>query len=202
MFTGLIKEMGTVAALERTADGAKLVVVAPRLGPRAAPGDSIAADGACLTMTMREGDRLSFDVSGETLARTTMGGLRPGDRVNLEDALTPSSPMGGHFVLGHVDGVGAIVSRRPAGKTAIITFRVPQELSRYLVPKGSVAVDGISLTVNEARGDTFTATLIPRTLESVTLGGKRVGDQVNIETDILVKSVDCLLGTTGRGGHS
>jgi riboflavin synthase len=206
MFTGLVREMGRVVRLERSSGGAVLVVEAPLTAPGAALGDSIAVSGVCLTVTAREGSRLSFDASGETLSLTTLGGLKPGDPVNIEESLTPSARMGGHFVLGHVDGVGRVDSVRPAGASAIMAVRVPSGLERYLVPKGSVAVDGVSLTINTVRGTVFTVNLIPHTLARVTLGRRRKGDPVNIETDILVKSVEKLLpraalsqgrGTTG-----
>ncbi len=197
MFTGLIKEKGRAAAMRKGPAGARLTVQAPLLGSKAALGDSIAVNGACLTVAGKNGDRLDFDVSRETLKKTAVGSLRPGDEVNLEDALTPGSPMGGHFVQGHVDGAGRVAAVRKTGGAAVMSVRVPAELARYLVPKGSVAVDGVSLTVNEVRGAVFTVTLVPRTLAVTTLGARRRGDAVNVEADILAKTVGRLLASSG-----
>ncbi len=198
MFTGLIKTMGTVADVGT----AGITVDAGGLAGGAEVGDSVAVDGVCLTVTAIGGTRLVFDVSDETRSCTTVGSLRPGSRVNLEDALTPSSRIGGHFVLGHVDGVGRIASRRPRGAAVILGIRVPEELAGQLLPKGSVAVDGISLTVNDVRGTLFRVNLVPHTRSKVTLEFKRPGDAVNIETDLLVKAVmaraGMVAGVTGR----
>jgi riboflavin synthase len=200
MFTGLIKEKGAVISLTEGPAGARLAVAAPLLGQRAALGDSIAVNGACLTVADKKGDRLVFDVSRETLKKTTIGGLRPGAAVNLEDSLTPSAPLGGHFVQGHVDGVGRVAAARKSGGTALLSVRVPGGLARYLVPKGSVAVDGVSLTVNEVRGAVFTVTLVPHTLVQTILASKRRGNPVNIEADILAKTVAHLLDSAGGTG--
>jgi riboflavin synthase len=199
MFTGLIREKGRVRGVERGSGVVRLRVEAPLLARGAREGDSIAVDGVCLTVTGRAADVLSFDVSPETVRRTTLADAAPGDAVNLEDALPADGRLGGHFVLGHVDGTGTVVSRSPSGETVVYTFRVPEDLARHLVPKGSVAIDGISLTINEVRGTTFTVTLIPHTLSQVTLGDRKPGDRVNIETDLLVKAVDRL--TAGRGAR-
>jgi riboflavin synthase len=191
MFTGLIKAIGTVAGV----GSGSITVDAGPLAGDAAKGDSIAVDGICLTVTAVDGPRLTFDVSDETRSRTTAGRLRAGSRVNLEDALTPSARIGGHFVLGHVDGIGRIVSRKPKGQSVLVGIRVPESLAGEILPRGSVAVDGISLTVNELRGTQIVVNLVPHTRSAVTLEEKRPGDEVNIETDLLVKAVMARAGT-------
>jgi riboflavin synthase len=167
-------------------------------------GDSIAVDGACLTVTALRGDGFTSDLSGETLKRTTLGRLRAGSRVNLERPLRLGDRLGGHLVTGHVDAVGQVVDRIPQGDGEFWRFRFPQDLMPLLVLKGSIAVDGISLTVAELSGDAFGVALIPHTLHHTTLGGKRVGDPVNLEADLLGKHVARLLAgrldSLGQGG--
>ena len=192
MFTGLVREKGRVAAVKRSSGGTVLTVTAPVTAPGSGRGASVSVDGACLTVVRREGERLSFDVSGETLSRTTLGGLRPGDEVNLEEALTAVSKLGGHYVQGHVDGVGKVVTRLRKGNSILLTIRVPGGLERYLVSKGSIAVDGVSLTINEIRGVNFSVNIIPETLKATTLESRKAGERVNIETDILAKYVEKL----------
>ena len=179
MFTGIVREVGRVAAF----DGQRLVLDAETT---AGEGDSVAVDGVCLTVLA--GDELAFDVVDETLARTTLGRLKPGDPVNLEPALRAGEPLGGHIVQGHVDGVGTV--RSTGGHT---WFDVPPELLRYVVEKGSVTVAGVSLTVAAVDDAGFAVALIPHTLAATTLGSARAGDSVNVELDVLAKYVEKLL---------
>ncbi len=171
----------------------RLTVSAPTTSMDSKIGDSIAINGCCLTVVAREGDRLRFDVVPETLARTNLGRLLPGDAVNLERPLAVGARLGGHFVQGHIDGIGTIRSLTPQENAIIMEIGVPPELSRYIVPKGSIAVDGVSLTVAEARADGFTVWVIPHTREVTTLGRRQVGDPVNLECDLLGKYVERLL---------
>ncbi len=164
-------------------------------------GDSISVNGACLTVVGVDGKIFTVDVSNETIARTTLGELKPADPVNLERALTPSDRLGGHLVLGHVDGAATITGRRQQGRSITITFRASEDLLLYVVEKGSVAIDGISLTVNECRGNEFTVTIIPFTSERTTIGRKRVGDKVNVETDIIGKYVGKFVSVEKREGR-
>lgn len=187
MFTGLVQDLGTVVAREQTADGVRLEV-RTRLAGELAEGDSIAVNGVCLTVTGVHGDTFTVDVVAETLRRTSIGGAT---RVNLERAVTPATRLGGHLVQGHVDGVGTLLER---GADGVIRVGLPPELSRYLVPKGSITVDGISLTVVEAGEDSFTVALIPTTLARTTLAGTPIGGPVNLEVDVVAKYVERLLG--------
>ena len=189
MFTGLIQEMGEMATFKRRSGGAVLSLKAGKIASSADLGDSIAVNGVCLTVVARTGGLISFDLSEETLRATNLGGLKPGDRVNLEPSLTPDSKMGGHFVTGHVDSVGRIRSKEPVGDMLKYEIEVPPEVMHFLVGKGSVAVDGISLTVVDILKDGFTLIIIPHTAKLTTLGFKGQGDTVNIETDILGKYV-------------
>jgi riboflavin synthase len=190
MFTGLVASVGEVVGLERDADGALLEIAAPIVG-ELHPGDSIAVNGACLTARERDGERFRADVVAETLRRTTLGDLASGSRVNLELALRMSDRLGGHVVLGHVDGVGEVRAQHESGE---IEVAIDDELSRYVVEKGSIALDGVSLTVAEVEGATLTVALIPLTRESTTLGEAAVGRRLNVEVDILAKHVERLLG--------
>jgi len=158
-------------------------------GEPLALGESIAVDGACLSVVSITGSGFEADASGETLARTTLGRLAPGERVHLERALRASDRLGGHFVTGHVDGVGTMIERRPAGDATWMAFRVPRELARFVAEKGSIAVDGVSLTVNLVEGDRFEVTLIPITLEKTKLGALEVGAAVNLEVDVVARYV-------------
>jgi riboflavin synthase len=198
VFTGIIQDMGTVRKLTRKGEDALLeVATALSLGD-VKPGDSIAVSGACLTVTTLGAQGFTFDVSAETLSKTTLGKLKAGDRVNLEKALRMSDFLGGHLVLGHVDCVARIVERSARAGSIVYGFALEPGLSKYIVAKGSVTVDGISLTVNSCEGDRFYVNIIPHTAEKTTLAGKKAGDSVNIETDILGKYVEKLLHS-GKG---
>jgi riboflavin synthase len=189
MFTGLVREVGTVAAF----DGSRLEIDAPETARGAGIGDSVAIDGVCLTVVAREGSRLSFDAVPETLARTSLGSLVPGRRVNLEPALRAGDALGGHYVQGHVDGVGAVRSIESEGDGRRIWFDAPAELLRYVVEKGSIALQGTSLTVAAVDDTGFAVALIPHTLEATTLGALGEGDPVNLEADVLAKYVEKLV---------
>lgn len=189
MFTGLVAETGQAVSLKRRQKGAVLEVRAPRTSEDAGIGDSIAISGACLTVTAKMGDVMSFDLSDETLKSTTLGSLRPGDRVNLESSLRADSKLGGHFVTGHVDAVGKIRSKRKEGEAFALEIEAPGAVLDFLVEKGSVAVDGISLTVVDVFQGSFTLVIIPHTAEVTTIGAKGPGDPVNLEADILGKYV-------------
>ncbi|MCS6776473.1 MAG: riboflavin synthase [Chloroherpetonaceae bacterium] len=193
MFTGIVEEMGTVVANEREERSARLTLVAPTTHAGVRVGDSVAVNGCCLTVVQVKGDQLTFDAVPETLHRTNLGTLKPGDRVNLERALAVGARLGGHFVQGHIDGVGTLISLSPQENAVVMEFRVPPGLSKYIVEKGSIAVDGVSLTVAEARADTFTVWIIPHTREITTLGLRQIGDPVNLECDLLGKYVERLI---------
>jgi riboflavin synthase len=189
VFTGLILEMGELTSLKRRSGGAVLTLKADRIATAAAPGDSIAINGVCLTVIAINNNGISFDLSDETLSATNLGRLKPGDRINLESSLTPDSKMGGHFVTGHVDSAGKIRSRETSGDMLKFEIEAPPDVLHFLVKKGSVAVDGISLTVVDILKDGFTLIIIPHTARLTTLGFKGPGDTVNLETDILGKYV-------------
>jgi riboflavin synthase len=189
MFTGLVTHTGTLAARLPRGPGARLGFDA-RLGNEPlALGESIAVDGACLSVAAVTGGGFEVDASGETLARTTLGLLEPGARVHLERALRAGDRLGGHMVTGHVDGVGTLAERRPAGEATWMAFRMPRELARFVAEKGSIAVDGVSLTVNRVDADRFEVTLIPITLEKTKLGALAVGGAVNLEVDLVARYV-------------
>jgi riboflavin synthase len=195
MFTGIVEELGVVESVEGRTDALRLTVRGPRVVADAAPGDSIAVDGCCLTVVARGEKTFTSDVMKETLDRTSLGALQPGSRVNLERAATLSTRMGGHLVQGHVDAVAEVVSRTPGEHWEVVEVRLPRPLAAYLVDKGSITVDGVSLTVvrvDDARG-TFTVSLVPETLERTTLGAKSVGEPVNLEVDVVAKYVERLL---------
>lgn len=189
MFTGLVEAQGIITRIERAEGGMRLEVYAPEFGRDMAIGDSIAVDGACLTVVKFIRGAFLADVSEETTDRTTLGDLQQGTKVNLERALRMSDRMGGHMVSGHVDGVGRLVMRHAAGNSTIYQFSAPPEVMEYLVPKGSVAVDGVSLTVAKTREDGFVAAVIPHTEEVTTLGAKQTGLGVNLEADMMAKYV-------------
>ena len=194
MFTGIVEELGTVAAVEDQGDAVRLTVTSPLVLEDAAPGDSIAVNGCCLTVTEHDGTTWTADVMQETLDKTSLHGVQPGDRVNLERAVTADKRLGGHIVQGHVDGVGRVVSRTPSEHWEVVEVELPDRaMARYLVDKGSITVDGVSLTVVEARDGTFTVSLIPETLARTTLGTRQPGDRVNLEVDVLAKHVEKLL---------
>ncbi|HZD88341.1 MAG TPA: riboflavin synthase [Gaiellaceae bacterium] len=189
MFTGIVRELATVAASE---DG-RLVVEAPRAAAEAAPGDSVALAGVCLTVVAAGDGRVAFDVVSETLSRSTLGALRAGDRVNLEPALRMGEPLGGHVVQGHVDAVGRVRSAVDEEFGRRVWVDAPEDLLRTCVEKGSIAVDGVSLTIAGLDGDGFAVALIPHTLEVTTLGRLETGDAVNLEADVLGKIVERLV---------
>jgi riboflavin synthase len=190
MFTGIVEELGRVASL----DGTRLRVACSTVREDAGPGASVAVNGVCLTVVQDDGTSLAFDLSEETLRRSALGRLAVGDAVNLERAATLSTRLGGHLVQGHVDGVGRVASMRgDAEGGAWLTVYVPEELRRYLVEKGSMTVDGVSLTVAALDADTFSAALIPHTLAVTTFGSARAGDPVNLEVDVIAKYVERLL---------
>ena len=193
MFTGIVEELGTVAAVEDQGDAIRLAVRASTVLEGTGLGDSISVNGCCLTVTTIDGDTWTADVMQETLDKTSLYGVRPGDRVNLERAVTADKRLGGHIVQGHVDDVGVVRTRTPSEHWEVVEISMPAGLGRYLVDKGSVTVDGVSLTVVEARDDGFTVSLIPETLARTTLGSRRPGDRVNLEVDVLAKHVEKLL---------
>jgi riboflavin synthase len=190
MFTGIVEELGTVTALEDQGDAVRLTVHGPLVTSDAGEGDSIAVNGCCLTVVSRVDGSFTADVMRETLAKTSLGDFEPGTKVNLERAVTPATRLGGHMVQGHVDGTGTVVSRKPSEHWEVVEISLPAELERYLVPKGSITVDGISLTVVEVGADSFTVSLIPETLARTTLGFKQPGDVVNLEVDVIAKYVE------------
>jgi riboflavin synthase len=197
MFTGIVRERGRVTAIDGDGDGVRLRVAAPATaaaGP--ALGDSIAIGGVCLTVVAIDGDELAFDAVPETLSRTSLGRLAAGDEVNVEPALRAGEPLGGHVVQGHVDGIGSVRSVEPEGDGERIWIDAPQDMLRYCIEKGSVAVDGVSLTVAALDDDGFAIALIPHTLAETTLGALETGDSVNLEVDILAKYVERLLPST------
>ncbi|MDN3358385.1 riboflavin synthase [Actinomadura sp. DC4] len=194
MFTGIVEELGEIVALDRAADSARLTVRGPLVVSDAVHGASIAVNGVCLTVVGIKDDAFTVDVMQETLDRSSLAALAPGSPVNLERPVRPSDRLGGHIVQGHVDGVGEIVSREPGERWEVVTIGLPADLARYVVDKGSITVDGISLTVVEARDDAFTVALIPTTLELTTLGRKKAGDPVNLEVDVVAKYVERLVG--------
>lgn len=194
MFTGIIQSTGRVTRSETRGGDLRFALVAPDLDTSdIALGDSIAVSGCCLTLVEREGDTLAFDVSNESLGLTTLGGLGVGDRVNLEKALRLSDRLGGHLVSGHVDGIGAITAIESDARSQRWRIAAPHELMRYIAAKGSVCMDGVSLTVNAVDGDEFEVNLVPYTVAHTTLGDRRPGDHVNLEIDMLARYADRLL---------
>jgi riboflavin synthase len=197
MFTGIIEELGTVEAIEDQGDAVRLTIAATEVLGDAGLGDSIAVNGCCLTVTTRTDTTWTADVMQESLDKTGLGDLVAGDRVNLERAVTPATRLGGHVVQGHVDGVGEVLRRTPSEHWEVVEISLPDDarggLGRYLVDKGSITVDGISLTVVEAGERSFSVSLIPETLARTTLGHRAVGDRVNLEVDVLAKHVEKLL---------
>jgi riboflavin synthase len=189
MFTGIIEELGIVEAVERQSDAVRLTVRATAVLEDAALGDSISVNGCCLTVAERTADTWTADVMAETLDTTGLGALAPGQRVNLERAVTAGTRLGGHLVQGHVDGVGHVVRRDPGDHWDVVTISLPPALAPYLVDKGSITVDGVSLTVVDAGDDDFTVSLIPETLRRTTLGFREPGDPVNLEVDVIGKYV-------------
>jgi riboflavin synthase len=187
MFTGIVQHLATVREICPQPPGQRLTLFCPEMSRTAAIGDSIAINGCCLTMVAGGDDCLSFDAGPETLMRTNLGALVPGTRVNLEASLRVGDRLGGHFVSGHVEAIGQLAARVDESDFSTFWFTFPAELARYMVPKGSIAVDGVSLTLVDVERDRFSVALIPHTLGVTTLGGLAVGDRVNLETDMLAK---------------
>ncbi|HZF91320.1 riboflavin synthase [Streptomyces sp.] len=197
MFTGIVEELGEVTAVENLDDACRFRLRGPVVTQDAKHGDSIAVNGVCLTVVDHEGDEFTADVMAETLKRSSLGALAVGSRVNLERPTAVGARLGGHIVQGHVDGTGSVLERTPSEHWEIVKISLPADLARYVVEKGSITVDGISLTVVEAGPDCFTVSLIPTTLALTTLGIKQPGDPVNLEVDVIAKYVERLLGTRG-----
>lgn len=195
MFTGIIEELGVVESLTPGSDPARLQIRSPRVLEGISLGDSIAVSGCCLTVTAVEGELWTADVISTTLAATSLGDLRAGDAVNLERCVRADGRLDGHIVQGHVDGVGEVVGREEDGGTTLLRLAMPEGLARYVVAKGSLAVDGVSLTVAAIQGEVVTIGLIPETLARTTLGRRRPGDRVNLEVDVLAKYVEKLTAT-------
>jgi riboflavin synthase len=199
VFTGLVQGLGEVRATTVEGPGVRLEVREPTIAARCNVGDSIAVNGCCLTAVAVAGDEMAFQAGEETLRRTTLGRLKTGDRVNLEASLRMGDSLGGHLVAGHIDGVGVVADRTDDAAWCTMGFHADAALLRQMAPKGSVAVDGVSLTLVEVTGERFSVALIPHTLQATTLGALRVGDRVNLETDLLAKYVERQLA---GGGHS
>jgi riboflavin synthase len=193
VFTGIVEELGEVVALEHAPDSAQLTVRGPVVTSGAAAGDSIAVNGVCVTVTGTSDGTFSADVMGETLSRSSLGGLATGAPVNLERPMRLDSRLGGHIVQGHVDGTGVVLERRPGQGWDVVRISVPPHLARYVIEKGSVAVDGVSLTVSALGPDWLEVSLIPETLARTTLGQRQPGDPVNLEVDMIAKYVERLL---------
>lgn len=206
MFTGIIQAMGRLRESRQTGEDRRLRIETDGLDMAAvAIGDSIAVNGCCLTAIEVDARGFAADVSIESLTRTTLGGLRPGDAVNLEPALTLATPLGGHLVSGHVDGVGEVVVREPAGRSEHWRFRAPAEIAHYIATKGSIAIEGISLTVNAVNGNEFDVNIVPHTASVTTFGDYQPGQPVNLEVDLVARYLERLLQgseTAGQGGVS
>ncbi|MFF4899097.1 riboflavin synthase [Streptomyces sp. NPDC001068] len=200
MFTGIVEELGEITAVENLGDASRFRLRGPVVTEGAQHGDSIAVNGVCLTVVEHEGDEFTADVMQETLKRSSLGALGVGSRVNLERPTAVGSRLGGHIVQGHVDGTGQVLSRTPSENWEIVRVSLPADLARYVVEKGSITVDGISLTVVEAGPDYFTVSLIPTTLDLTTLGLKQAGDPVNLEVDVVAKYVERLLASSRGAG--
>ena len=196
MFTGLVEDVGTVVRADRRSDALVLAVKPARIPlGELVVGESVCHDGACLTVTDVGRDSFTVLAGAETLARTTLGGMRAGKHVNLERSLKVGDRLGGHWVTGHIDGTGELAARRDLGSNLVLIIRTPA-LLKYIVEKGSIAIAGVSLTVNAVDADTFSVAIIPHTRDITTLGALAIGDRVNLETDILAKHVEKLLGGT------
>ncbi|MBN1589656.1 MAG: riboflavin synthase [Pirellulales bacterium] len=192
MFSGIVESLGTVAEIRGEPPGVWLIVREPKIAPESSVAESISVNGCCLTVVAVEGDTVAFQAGPETLARTNLGELEPGSPVNLERALKIGDALGGHFVSGHIDGTGKLLERKDEGDWSTFWFELPRELSRQMASKGSIAVDGVSLTIVDSLPDRFSVALIPYTLAVTTLGSLTIGDRVNLETDILAKYVQRL----------
>jgi len=193
MFSGIVEARGTVAELRSEPPGCRLIVREPKIAEAAKVADSISVNGCCLTVIETSGPTFAFQAGPETLARTNLGELKPGSFVNLERALAVGDRLGGHFVTGHIDGVGTLQSREDHGDWSFFWFELPRRLSRQMASKGSVAVDGVSLTIVDSGPDRFSVALIPYTLAVTTLGPLQAGEKVNLETDVLAKYVERLI---------
>lgn len=201
MFTGIVETMGRVARIAPSGDGRLLTIETPKALRGVVLGESIALSGACMTVVRAAGRRFTVEVSPESLRRTTLGRLAVGDPVNVERALRVGDRLGGHVVQGHVDGIGTLRAIVPDGTWSLYRFHAPAGVARYLVEKGSIAVDGVSLTIFACRGRSFTVALIPHTLAVTTLGRRQPGDAVNVEADVLMKHVEALLPGRARRGR-
>lgn len=194
MFTGIVEELGRVAAIEALPDNAiRITIEGPTVLSDANLGDSICVNGVCLTVAEQNGDQFTADVMSETINRTTIGDLLAGSQVNLERPVTLATRLGGHLVQGHVDAVGAVSAREHSENWDVVTITPPKELLKYVVEKGSITIDGTSLTVSSVTDTTFSVSLIPATLEKTTLGIRQIGDRVNLEVDVLAKYVEKLV---------
>ena len=200
MFTGIVEELGEILAVEQGVESAVVRVRGPLVSSDATAGASIAVNGVCLTVVEHDGQGFSVDVMAETLNRSSLGSLQAGARVNLERAMAASTRFGGHIVQGHVDGTAQILARLPGDRWEVVQFTLPPDLSRYVVEKGSITIDGVSLTVSAITDATFSVSLIPTTLELTTLGRKAVGDLVNLEVDVIAKYVERLLTHSPAAG--
>lgn len=195
MFSGIVEAMGSVAAIvmEANGPGCRLEIREPQIASETKVADSVAINGCCLTVVSKEGDTLGFDVGPESLQRTNLGDLKTGSPVNMERALAIGDRLGGHIVSGHIDGTGVLLEKKEEKDWSFYKFGISHAIARQMVEKGSIAIDGVSLTVVESEPDYFTVALIPFTLEVTTLGKMKVGDRVNLETDILAKYVQRLV---------
>jgi riboflavin synthase len=193
MFTGIIEELGTVATVEVLEDSIRLGIKGSLVREDLAQGESVSVNGVCLTAAQVTPEGFIADVMLETLNRSSLSGIAEGERVNLERAMSGAGRFGGHVVQGHVDGVAEIISREPSANWEVVKVRIPSELSKYVVHKGSITFDGVSLTVNDISGDVVSLSLIPETLRLTTLGAKQVGDKLNVEADILAKHIEKLI---------
>jgi riboflavin synthase len=202
VFTGLIESQGVVTRLDRVSGGGQMEVYAPEFGRDMAIGDSIAVDGVCLTVVKFIRGAFVADVSEETLSKTTLGGLHQGGKVNLERAVRLSDRLGGHIVTGHIDGLGRLLLRHPAGNSTVYQFQIPPSLLDYVVPKGSIAIDGISLTVAQIKGESIAAAVVPHTEASTTLKDKAIGSTVNVEVDMMAKYVKRFVDIYAYRGQS
>ncbi len=201
MFTGIVEAVGVVAALEAHGADRRLRIDTGMLAERAlSVGESMCVDGVCLTAIDATSSGFHADVSAETLSRTTLGNLEVGDRVNLERALTPATPLGGHLVSGHVDATGSVIERRDDARSVRFTFQAPPELARYIAVKGSICVDGVSLTINDVANERFGVNIVPHTLQVTTLGEFAPGQRVNLEVDLIARYLDRLLEARGMDG--
>jgi len=201
MFTGIVEELGEIVAIDHGAESAVIRVRGPLVTSDATHGASIAVNGVCLTVVEHDGETFTVDVMAETLSRSSLGSLEAGAKVNLERAMAASARLDGHIVQGHVDGTAQILARVPGDRWEVVQLTLPPELSRYVVEKGSITVDGISLTVSAITDDTFSVSLIPTTLALTTLGHRDVGDLVNLEVDVIAKYVERLLTHKASGAE-